>query len=69
MSIVRMVGNDGLTPENVNDFKSLTFETGNEHALVTLSTGENAIVSGGPGVSFSTKAKSQIFSGTLIRLI
>ncbi|HZP04555.1 MAG TPA: RHS repeat-associated core domain-containing protein [Terracidiphilus sp.] len=52
-SLVRTVGQDGLTPEIVNELKSLAWETGNEHALVTLGTGENAIVSGGPeGIEF-----------------
>src|SRR5690606_10596108 len=42
----------GGEPERVADIvaegKALTFATGNEHALVSLTSGERVIVSGGP---------------------
>ena len=46
-SLVRMVAGDESQADIFNELKALTFETGNEHALVTLSSGEQAIVSGG----------------------
>lgn len=65
MSIVRSVGNEGLTGTIVDEMKGLTFSTGNEHALVTLQTGENAIVSGGPaGIHFAEGDISNIFGHT-----
>jgi hypothetical protein len=46
-SVVRMVSGDESQADLFNELKARTFETGNEHALVTLSSGDQAIVSGG----------------------
>jgi hypothetical protein len=46
-SLVRMVSDDESQADLFNELKARTFETGNEHALVTLSSGDQAILSGG----------------------
>jgi hypothetical protein len=49
----------------LNEAKALTFETGNEHALVRLATGERALVSGGPGgISFAEGHVTRIIGHT-----
>lgn len=42
-----MVGDDESQADVFNEMKANTFETGQEQALVRLSSGESAIVSGG----------------------
>jgi hypothetical protein len=65
MTIVETVGSEGLTPEIIEQMKALTYQTGNEYALVTLSTGENAIVSGGSaGIQFAEGDISSIIAHT-----
>jgi hypothetical protein len=46
-SVVRMVSGDESQADLFDELKARTFETGQEHALVTLSSGDQAIVSGG----------------------
>ena len=54
MSMVRTVGRGEKIADLVDEGKRLTFETGNEYALVKLANGERAIVSGGPtGIALS----------------
>lgn len=49
----------------VNEAKTLTFQTGNEHALVTLASGQRALVSGGPGgISFGQGQITRLFGHT-----
>jgi hypothetical protein len=63
--IVRMIKPGEKVADIVNEGKALTFETGNEHALVTLANGERAIVSGGPGgIDFKPGAVTRIFGHT-----
>ena len=65
MSVVRMVKKGEKIADIVNEGKALTFTTGNEHALVTLASGERAIVSGGPGgISFAEGQITRIFGHT-----
>jgi RHS repeat-associated protein len=53
MTIVRTIGRGERLADIINEGKSLTFETGNEHAVVTLANGERALVSGNPyGIRF-----------------
>jgi hypothetical protein len=47
-SIVRSIAHGERIADLVAEGKALTFSTGNEHALVRLSTGERVLVSGGP---------------------
>jgi hypothetical protein len=49
MAVVRTVVRGEKIADILNEGKVLTFETGNEHALVRLGDGSRAIVSGGPG--------------------
>jgi hypothetical protein len=49
MSVVRIIRRGEKLSDIMNEAKSLTFETGNEYALVKLANGERALVSGGPG--------------------
>lgn len=49
MSLVRVVARGEKVDDLINEVKVLTYQTGNEHALVTLANGERAIVAGGPG--------------------
>ena len=48
-SMVGTVARGERIADLIAEGKSLTFSTGNEHALVRLAGGERAIVSGGPG--------------------
>lgn len=49
MSVVRIITKGEKVPDLINEGKALTWQTGNEHAVVKLATGERALVSGGPG--------------------
>jgi hypothetical protein len=65
MSIVRTVGPGERVADLLNEGKALTFESGNEHALVRLANGERAIVSGGPGgIEFPQGAVSRVIPHT-----
>jgi hypothetical protein len=64
MSIVRTLP-PGSATGIVNQAKALTFSTGNEHALVRLSNGTRALVSGGPGgISFAEGQVARIIGHT-----
>jgi len=65
MQQVRIIQHGEKISDIVNEAKSLTFITGNEHALVTLANGSRALVSGGPGgISFNKGWVSRIFGHT-----
>jgi hypothetical protein len=67
MSIVRILdpGEDFLDPAVLHELKVGTFETGNEHAVVDLASGERAVVSGGPtGLDFAEGEISQLLIHT-----
>jgi hypothetical protein len=53
-SVVRVIGPGEKVADIVAEGKALTFATGNEHALVSLTNGQRVIVSGGPtGIDLS----------------
>ncbi len=65
MKMVRMLSKGEKIEDIVNEGKALTWETGNEHAVVKLANGERALVSGGPGgISFKTGEIEKIFGHT-----
>ena len=65
MSIVRTVGRGERVADLLNEGKALTFQSGNEHALVRLASGERAIVSGGPGgIEFPQGGVSRVIAHT-----
>lgn len=65
MSIVRTVGRGEKVADLLNEGKALTFQSGNEHALVRLANGERAIVSGGPGeIEFPQGVVSRVIAHT-----
>lgn len=65
MQVVRTIQKGEKLADIINEAKGLTFTTGNEHALVTLASGERALVSGGPGgISFSESQIKRIFGHT-----
>jgi RHS repeat-associated protein len=65
MAVVRTIQRGEKLSDIINVGKALTFETGNEHALVKLATGERALVSGGPGgINFAEGSVSRIFGHT-----
>lgn len=49
MTVVRTIGRGERVADIINEVKTLTFTSGNEHAVVTLADGSRAIISGGPG--------------------
>ena len=49
MSTVRTIGRGERVTDLVNEAKSLTFTTGNEHAVVKLANGDRVLISGGSG--------------------
>ena len=56
MAVVRTIQKGEKVADLINEGKSLTFATGNEHALVKLASGERALVSGNQfGINFGTK--------------
>lgn len=64
MSVVRIIEHGEKLEDIINEGKTLTFETGNEHALVKLVTGERALVSGNEyGISFGEQA-TRVFGHT-----
>jgi hypothetical protein len=65
MKIERKIERGEKVDDLVNEAKSRTFQTGNEHAVVTLANGERALVSGGPGgINFEAGSISRIFGHT-----
>ncbi len=64
MSVVRTIGRGEKIADIVNEGKVLTYETGNEHALVGLANGDRAIVSGGPGGIEFTDDVTRVFGHT-----
>jgi hypothetical protein len=65
MAVVRTIQRGEKLSDIINEGKALTFETGNEHALIKLATGERALVSGGPGgINFAEGSVSRIFGHT-----
>jgi hypothetical protein len=62
MTKVRTISKGEKIVDLVDEVKSLTFETGNEHAVVQLANGERAIVSGGTnGIYFEAGQVNRIF--------
>lgn len=49
MQVVRIIRRGEKLEDLKNELKGLTWSTGDEHAVVTLASGERAVVSGGPG--------------------
>jgi RHS repeat-associated protein len=64
-TVVRVIQKGEKVREIENEIKALTFTTGNEHAVVTLTGGQRAIVSGGEGgIEFAPGQISRIFGHT-----
>jgi hypothetical protein len=64
-TIVRRIGHGEKLANIIADGKSLTFATGNEHAVISLTTGERLLVSGGPkGITFEGMALRRIIGHT-----
>jgi hypothetical protein len=49
MTVVRLIRKGETIANLVEEVKSLTYSTGNEHAVVKLVSGQRALVAGGPG--------------------
>ena len=65
MSVVRTIKKGEKNEDLINEGKASTFTTDNERALVTPSSGERALVSGGPGgISFARGQITRIFGHT-----
>jgi RHS repeat-associated protein len=65
MQIVRTIAKGEKVADIISEGKALTFDTGNEHALVKLASGARAIVSGGPGgITWPAGAVTRIFGHT-----
>lgn len=65
MTMVRVIERGEKLETIINEAKVLTFQTGNEHALVKLATGERALVAGGPGgINFAEGSITRIFGHT-----
>lgn len=64
MSIVRILSRGEKIDDLINEAKVLTYQTGNEHALVTLANGERAIVSGPGGITFEAGQIKTLFGHT-----
>ena len=65
MKVVRYVKRGEKISDIINEGKGLTFSTGNEHALVKLSDGRRAIVSGNThGISFEAGQVELIYAHT-----
>jgi hypothetical protein len=64
-TLVRVIQRGEKVEEIINEAKALTFQTGNEHALVKLASGERVLVSGGPGgIHFAEGSVTRIFGHT-----
>ncbi len=65
MSQVRMLQRGERIADIIEEAKVRTFQTGNEHALVKLATGDRALVSGGPGgIDFAPNQIARLFGHT-----
>jgi RHS repeat-associated protein len=65
MTVVRAIGKGERVADLINEAKTLTYTTGNEHAVVTLADGTRAIVSGGEGgITFAEGQVTRIFGHT-----
>jgi hypothetical protein len=65
MKIERKIERGEKVEDLINEAKARTFQTGNEHAVVTLANGERVLVSGGPGgINFEAGSISRIFGHT-----
>ena len=65
MTMVRVIECGEKLQGIIDEAKLLTLQTGNEHALVTLASGERALVSGGPkGIFFPEGSITRIFGHT-----
>src|SRR5262249_37250811 len=63
--LVRILRRGEKVADLVNELKTLTFQTGNEHALVRLASGERALVSGGEkGIAFAEGQISRLIAHT-----
>ena len=63
--MVRLIQPGEKVAAIINEGKALPWETGNEHALVTLANRDRAIVSGGPGgIDFAEGEVTTIFGHT-----
>ena len=65
MQVVRTIGQGEKIADIVNEAKAFTFQSGNEHALVTLANGERALVSGGQlNINFAEGQVTRLFGHT-----
>lgn len=62
MAVVRTISKGEKIADIIAEVKGLTWDTANEHAVVTLANGDRAIVSGGPGgIHFAEGQVSRIW--------
>jgi len=62
MSVVREIVHGENVKDLINEIKGRTYETGKEHALVTLANGQRTIVSGGTsGITFAEGQIKRLF--------
>lgn len=65
MQVVRVISPGEKLTDIIGDAKAFTFQSGNEHALVTLANGQRALVSGGPGgINFGSGQITRLFGHT-----
>jgi hypothetical protein len=65
MTIVRIIQRGEKIEDLINEGKGLTWISGNEHAVVTLTDGQRALVCGGPGgIEFEAGQIIRIFGHT-----
>jgi RHS repeat-associated protein len=65
MELLRVINPGEKLADIVNDAKAFSFQTGNEHALVTLANGQRALVSGGEGgIRFGEGQIKRLFGHT-----
>jgi RHS repeat-associated protein len=63
MTFIRTIKKGEKIDDIVNEAKGLTWQTGNEHALVKLANGQRALVSGGPGGIIFKKSEVELLYG------
>lgn len=65
MEVVRIIGRGEKVTDILNEAKALTFQSGNEIALVKLANGQRALVRGGPGgITWAEGEVTRIFGHT-----
>jgi RHS repeat-associated protein len=65
MKMVRLLAKGEKVADIIDEAKGLQFETGLEHAVVRLSNGQRALVSGGPGgITFAKGSITRIIGHT-----